>query len=634
MTSKISSQESIAGWLSRFAAAAIGGAAFFGSAVALFVELRAQRIIIEPINVSLVEKNKEYVPQNLNLRIVEQIERIRDETKSKVSSEHQAVTRVDDISFKTEGIEFSAFKFLAPIKAAIGRSDTRVVGELTCYRFGCELEPEEEELRFSNQKPSASGTNASEKKTNAPEKNTLRLRLALIIQGPAGVETFQTRLSLNKWKFTREIDQETLKSAEAIMEWTDPVTAASFFYLRSTEFETAKNSYQVERYRKRAVTAAKLAHQRRRVDSCWMNNLLATIALDEKDLNGANFRVDAEPGATRKADPSCDADLHLTRGLIRLGELDWEARRKDIDPPENVLLEAAKAEFRLAAGNVQASPDTRAAAVTQSARVLERLQPSDPARALEELEKAADRSDSASLSANRPDFSMQFLVEAGRIAFKHGRIDAALTRFWEAVRSYPGAVEPYVEITRALMERARSPNAEQIHRERDLALADAALHEALNGSPDDRAVEIRLLLSDLQVAKGEISKAIKGLSNVSYELDRTHHPPRSTVFEKRAYSRWLFLLRRESAVDSAICEKRGIGLAQLREDASSIFWDDAQTAKCLGDLGERWELVRKYENECSTLEKLELARCMACVDDSKTSSKGGSIDFRCSHAVR
>ncbi len=587
-------RENVVAWISKFSTALVAGAAFFGCVYTLVDEFRAQRIIIEPIDTTQLDKEKDFFPTNLNLRIVEQIDRIRDDTKARVLTDHKAVTRVDDVTFKAEGIEFSAIKLLAPIKAAFGRSDTSVAGELTCYRLGCEIETEEEEPRFAPKPPAKPASEAA-------DKNTLRVRLAIVIESPAGAKTYETRLSLNKWTFSREIDQETMKIAEAIMETTDPMTAASFFYLRSGQYGSG---YYAEKYRKRAVTAAKLAYERGRADACWMNNFLATIAIDEMDLNGANYRIDAVPESGRAADQRCDADLHLTRGEVKLAETRWKARREGVDLPLSELRKLAHAEFTHAVGQTKAQPETRAAAAIEAARVVELLTPDAVDPALKELERHADRSTAGSLSAERPDLAMKLLVEASRIERRAKRIDAALSRLWRAVQSFPGATDPYMEIARGLVARAQSPQAAAEDRKRDLDMAESALHEAINSSADDQAVEIRVMLADLHIGMSDAPGAIRILSNVRYELDRTHHQPASIKFEKQAYARWLFLMRRDAARGSDACDKVGFGLSQLKDDSAQLFLGDARAALCQGPLGNHWALVKKYEENCGQREGL------------------------------
>ena len=568
-----------------------------GAAYAVVTELVTQQIVIEPIAVSSISKVHDYLPSNLNLRIVEKIEQIRAETGSNLANSQTAVTKVDDISFKAEWFEFSVIKLLAPIKAALGLSDRRVTSELTCYRPDCEFETEIEDDQSTPAKVPASPA------TPPAAKDVLRLRYVAIVQDAVGAKTYQSRLSLGRKNFTREVDVEMLRAAEGILEWTDPVTAASFFYLRSKQHQSR---YYMEKYRKRAVTAAKLAQERGRADLCWMNNFLATIAVDETDLIGADSRIGSVPASHRARDKNCDARLHLTLGSLRLKQIDWKSAQER--EPDEALMRLAYHEFKQAAAERSAALDVRIAAAMQAARVANKVGPNNLASARNELREAE------LIAAGRSDLKMKLLVEAGLLEFEHGNLDQALIHLWDAVKVFPGAVEPYVELAAILRDRAKNSDA-PARAAHDLAEAESLLHQALNGSPDEQATEIRILLADLAVAAGNNPGAIRELSNVSYELDRSYHQLRSIEFEKRAYSRWLFLLRKMGTMKPDLCASEVFGLAQLRNDASLIFPLDARAATCAGDLGGRWRIVQAYERDCAGKEKFDLATCFETIDD-------------------
>ena len=134
------SKESIVKCFPKFLSSIIFFTIAIVSILFVIIELYTQRIVIAPLKTASVQKITDYVPSNLNLRIVKKIEHIKEVTRSITSNEQKALAQVDDITFKAKGIEFSFIKLLAPIKAFLGRSDTRVTSELTCYQPSCEFE--------------------------------------------------------------------------------------------------------------------------------------------------------------------------------------------------------------------------------------------------------------------------------------------------------------------------------------------------------------------------------------------------------------------------------------------------------------------------------------------------------------
>ena len=556
-----------------------------GAAIAIGGEILARRIIIDAVDLDKSGKYAVMIPKDLNLRIVEKIEYIRAAVRSEQRLEQKAVTRVDDISFKAEGIDFSVVKLLASVKAAFGFSDTHVTGALGCYHFDCELEPEDEDVPGG-------------------VKDTLRLRLSLIMQGPGGTRTFQKRLSVNTKNFRKEIDTEMLAAAEAVMEQTDPVTAASFYYLLSKE---PLSVYNREKNRGLAVTAAQFAYRQGRADLCWASGLLATIAVDQNDLVGADARINAVPLSTRAADATCDAQLSLAKGLVNRGMLTWHGGNLPPDEAARWLSEARR-NFLLGAGRLGAAPETRSDALIEAARTAVRLSPMPETVTDSEalLAQAADCRSVSYLVGSRCDLAAKLLREAAQIERHAGRLDPALLHNWEAVKADPGNAQPYIELGDILLERAMSPGEKDVPSD-DLREADALLHQALNGSDDAEKAGILTEIAEISIARGDLPEAMRNLANVGYALDRSLYQPRSIGKARRAFSLWLFVLRLDAA---RFCASGTAGLQSLKKDSASMFETASKAAACEGDISKTWPLTQTYESDCGALSAIPLAKCL------------------------
>ena len=573
------------------AAKIVGGfvlaATLLGAALATCGEILTRRIIIDTVEMDKELKNRDMIPRDLNLRIVEKIEYIRSTVRSEQLLEQKAVTRVDDISFKAEGFDFSVIKLVAPVKAAFGYSDTHVTGTLTCYRFGCGLEPEAEE-KFG---------------VKDAVEDTLRLRLLVVIQGPGGTKTFPTRISINTGNFRRELDGEMLTAAEAVMEQTDPVTVASFYYLLSKE---ALSPYVVERNRGRATATAQLAYRLRPANLCWASSLLATIAVAENDLVGADGRIAGVPLTTRAADPTCDAQLSLTKGLVNKGMLNWRGARHFTAQETTGWLNEARRNFLLAAGTLGAAPETRSDALIEAARVMAGQRPHAPDDAVNILAQAADCGNVSYLVGTRCDLAAKLLREAAMHERAADRLDSALNLNWRAIQADPGNAVSYAALGDILLDRAMNPGKDD-HPLRDVAEAGDLMHQALNSGSDTEKVGILIKIAEINTAQGDMPEAARNLSNVFYALDRSLFQPKSTLTAERAFSLWLFILRRDAG---KLCFVRHAGLSEMKSGARSLFAVQSEKAFCVGDTEDAWPLTATFEVHCGAMNGIALARCL------------------------
>jgi hypothetical protein len=635
-------------------------------AVASYDELSTERIVVDPVDNQLPEVARTYVPTDLNRRIVENIERIRTETADPYrigrTVQQKAVTKVDDVSFKAENIDISVVKVLAPIKAMLGRQDRRVSSQITCFRPQCAAEPEDETVP---PEPSTTGSVIGGPTTKAPSPpqpaDTIRVRFSVVIEGKEGVRTYQTRLSLNTRLFRREIDRETLRIAEAILEQVDPVSAASFFFVRAGQAEQLDppegsrivlHGDSAERYRGRAVESLQRAKRLPRADTCWISTLIATISYEGRDLNGAEAEIKGI-GAQDRRDSTCRARIDLVQGQIWLRSgLDDIATSDPVKVREGTdRITDAVRQFRSIMVKGEVDPQVRAAAADAAAEAAVQ-QPAAAAVAEVEdpvtlLTDAGEVTISAATGKIMPGpksvvgtdvhlarylagklrtKSAMLVLKKGQVSTDLPQLDDALWRFWKALQDDPGAVTPYAEIVRSLLLRA------DVNRSRardDIAEAAVVVHQALNNSKDADDILLTVIASGQAiaasgkevsasgkwVAEGNQTAALQRLSNIPYLLDRSRYPLPGLAYAQIGYARWLFLLRADASLNGSLCtQSDSYGSSRLSAVAPVVV--GTKEVPCSGTLPDPWWRVRKYEAQCSVLwpDPLAVAACLDRVD--------------------